>query len=105
PSPAMSATRHAETSDPSGDALADPSVSVSPDLVRGTADVVDGVATFQIFLAPGTLDAGNQRFPIDLDLDQNLSTGSSGVDYYVFVFPAGGRGADVARVVGDTYAV
>ena len=45
------------------------------------------------------------RFAIDLDTDQNASTGSAGVEYQVFVFPAGGKGADVARTTSTGYTV
>jgi hypothetical protein len=72
---ASSQTLHGEVSDPTGDALSDFRVFVSPDLVHGTADVVAGNLTFVIQLAPGTLDRQTTRVSVLLDTDQNASTG------------------------------
>ena len=54
---------------------------------------------------PGSFDSATTRFEIDLDTDQNASTGSAGIEYNVFVFPAGGKGADVARTTSAGYTV
>src|SRR5579862_1484257 len=43
--PSSTTTLHSEVSDPSGDALSDPSVPISPDLVHGTVDVSAGNIT------------------------------------------------------------
>ena len=85
PSPA---TLHAEVGDPAGDALPDASDRVSPDLVRGTVDVSAGTITFTFQFAPGTLDPSTARLTLDLDVDQNPSTGirtadGLGVEYAV----------------------
>ncbi len=45
PSPA---TLHAEVGDPVGDALADPSARVSPDLTHATVDVSNGSITVAV---------------------------------------------------------
>jgi hypothetical protein len=82
---ASSQTLHGEVSDPTGDALSDFRVFVSPDLVHATADVVAGNLTFVIQLAPGTLDRQTTRVSVLLDTDQNASTG---------VLEASGVGAD-----------
>jgi hypothetical protein len=79
---------HAEVGDPGGDALADPSVTVSPDLVHATVDVSAGNIAFAIQFAPGTLDRSTSRLTIQLDTDQNPSTGirtatGVGVEYAV----------------------
>jgi hypothetical protein len=79
---------HAELGDPGGDALADPSVSVSPDLVHATVDVSAGNIAFAIQFAPGTLDRSTSRVTIELDTDRNSSTGirqadGVGVEYAV----------------------
>jgi hypothetical protein len=70
-----SQTLHGEVSDPTGDALSDFRVAVSPDLVHATADVVAGNVTFVIQLAPGTLDRQTTRVSVLLDTDQDASTG------------------------------
>jgi hypothetical protein len=70
-----SATLHGDVTDPVGDALSDPRVPVSPDLVRATADVKAGNITFVVQLAPGTLDRESTRVSVLLDTDQNASTG------------------------------
>ena len=70
---------------------------VSPDLVMAIVDVGRDEVTFRLRHRPGSFDPATTRFAIDLDTDQNASTGSEGVEYQVFVFPAGGKGADIAR--------
>jgi hypothetical protein len=86
-----------EVRDSSVDALPDPRVPTSPDIVLAAVEIRAGEVVFRLRHRPGTFDPATTRFAIDLDTDQNGSTGTSGVEYYVFVFPAGGRGADVAR--------
>jgi hypothetical protein len=73
--PSSTATLHSEVSDPSGDALSDPSVPISPDLVHGTVDASAGNITLTIQFAPRTFDPSTSRLTIDLDTDQNPSTG------------------------------
>lgn len=96
---------HVETTDPAGDAIRDSRVAIPPDLQQGLVDVAGGSVAFRLRTVPGTFNAALTRFTIELDLDQNPATGTSGVDYYVFVFPSGGRGADVARATANTYTV
>ena len=73
--PSSVATRHGEVSDPTGDALPDPGVPISPDVVHATVDVSAGNITFTIQFAPGTFDPSTSRLAVDLDTDQNPSTG------------------------------
>lgn len=80
PSSTSAATRHSEVSDPSGDALSDPSVPISPDLVHGTVDTSAGNITLTIQFAPRSFDPSTSRLTIDLDTDQNPSTGIRAVN-------------------------
>jgi hypothetical protein len=96
---------HAEIRDTSVDALPDYRIPVSPDLVFAIVDVSADAITFGLRLRPGSFDAAATRFAIDLDIDQNAATGSAGIEYSVTVFPAGGRGADVARTTSTGPAV
>jgi hypothetical protein len=79
---------HADVSDPVGDPIRNPTFpqfTNLPDLVRATVDVVGGNITFSIRLAPGTFDPQTTLLLIDLDTDQNASTGfarnGQGVDF------------------------
>ena len=76
---------HGEVTDRNGDALPDPSVPVSPDLAGGTVDVFAETITFTMRFAPGTLDRSTSRLTVELDTDQNASTGIGtnglGVEY------------------------
>ena len=96
---------HAEIRDSSVDALPDYRIPVSPDLVFAIVDVSADAITFGLRLRPGSFDAAATRFAIDLDIDQNAATGSAGIEYNVAVFPAGGKGADVARTTSTGPAV
>jgi len=96
---------HAEVRDSSVDALPDNRVLVSPDLVLAVVDVGPDEVVFKLRHRPGSFDAATTRFAIDLDTDQNSSTGSEGIEFHVFVFPAGGKGADVARTTATGYTV
>ena len=58
PSPAA---LHAEVGDPVGDALADPSARVSPDLTHATVDVSNGSITVAVRFAPGAFDPASSR--------------------------------------------
>ena len=71
----------------------------------GIVDVVAGSVAFKLRLRSDTFDPATTRFAIDLDTDQDQSTGGSGLEYYIFIFPAGGRGADVARTTNTSYTV
>jgi len=97
---------HAEVRDSSVDALPDYRVPVSPDIVLAIIDVGPDEVVFRLRHRPGSFDSATTRFAIDLDTDQNASTGSEGIEYHVFVFRGGGKGADVARTTsaGDTVA-
>jgi hypothetical protein len=68
-------TLHGEVSDPTGDALSDPRVPVSPDLVHATVNVAAGNIAFVVQLAPGTLNRQTTRVTVLLDTDQDGSTG------------------------------
>jgi hypothetical protein len=86
---------HGEVSDATGDVLADPSVPVSPDLVRGTVDVSGGNVAVAIRFAPGTFDRATSRVTVELDTDQNPSTGlrtsGLGVDWALDLWAATGQ--------------
>ena len=98
---------HAEVRDSSVDSLPDYRVPVSPDIVLAIVDVGHDEVVFRLRHRPGSFDSTTTRFAIDLDTDQNASTGSAGIEYNVFVFPAGGKGADIARTTSadDTTVV
>jgi hypothetical protein len=100
PSPA---TLHAEIGDPVGDALADPSARVSPDLTHATIDVSNGSMTVAVRFAPGALDPSTSRLTVQLDTDQNPSTGirlanGLGVEYAIDM-PAFSSQANVLKAV------
>jgi hypothetical protein len=103
--PAVPRQTHAEIRDSSVDALPDYRVLVSPDLVLAIVDVSADEVVFRLRHRPGSFEPSITRFTIDLDTDQNASTGSDGIEYHVFVFPAGGKGADVAQTRGTNYTV
>jgi hypothetical protein len=59
-----------------------------PDLVHGTVDVSGEAVTFTLQFAPGTVDRQSINIVLDLDTDQNPSTGEpalngGGIDYQV----------------------
>ena len=62
-------------------------------MVRGTVDVIGGSITFTVQFAPGTLDRQTTRLTIELDTDQNPSTGITGasglgIDYVLDIWAA-----------------
>jgi hypothetical protein len=99
PSPAA---LHAEIGDPAGDALPDPSDRISPDLVHGTIDVSNGMFTIAVKFAPGAFDPATSRLTVQLDTDQNASTGiragNLGVDYIIDMFASTGQAAVLKAV-------
>ena len=103
PSPSPGQSLHAEVTDPSGDALVDGQLPISPDLVRGTADVSGGNITFTVRVAPGTFAQQTTRFTILLNTDQNLATGTGtlGIEYFVQMGGILGNRADIVRSDGD----
>jgi len=103
--PATPRKIHAEIRDTSVDALPDYRVPVAPDIVLAIVDVDADAVVFRFRHRPGSFDPATTRFAIDLDTDQNAATGSEGIEYNVFVFPAGGKGADVARTTAAGYTV
>jgi hypothetical protein len=103
--PAVPRQIHAEIRDSSVDALPDYRILVTPDLVLAVVDVSADEIVFRLRHRPGSFESAITRFTIDLDTDQNASTGSDGIEYQVFVFPAGGKNADVARTTSTSYAV
>ena len=88
---------HVEVRDSSVDALPDSRVAVAPDIVLAIVDIGADTVAFKLRHRPGSFDPATTRFAIDLDIDQNASTGTGGIEYSVFIFPAGGRGADVVE--------
>jgi hypothetical protein len=79
---------HAEVTDPVGDVVATAGVPHPPDLTRGTVDVSSGIITFTLQFASGTMDRQAINIVINLDTDQNPSTGQpalsgGGSDYQV----------------------
>ena len=103
--PAIPRKIHAEIRDTSVDALPDYRVPVAPDIVMAIVDVDADAVVFKLRHRPGSFDPATTRFTIDLDTDQNASTGAEGIEYNVVVFPAGGKGADVARTTPTAYTV
>ena len=88
--PTTSGALHADLTDPKGDAVGPAGVTNPADLVGGTVDVNGGALTIVLRFAPGTLDGQTTRVAIDLDTDQNASTGNAsvgmGIDYSLDVF-------------------
>ena len=83
----------AEVIDSVGDAVASPGVANAPDLVHGTFDVSSGNITFTIQFAAGTLNSQSTRVTVELDTDQDASTGNRvagplGVDYSLDLYAA-----------------
>jgi hypothetical protein len=103
--PAVPRPIHAEIRDSSVDALPDYRVLVSPDIILAIVDAGADEVVFRLRHRPGSYEPSITRFTIDFDTDQNASTGSDGIEYSVFIFPAGGKGADVARATGPSDTV
>src|SRR5215203_1158596 len=80
---------HAEVRASSVDAVVDQRVPVAPDMVSAVVDVGPDALRFTLRLRPGSFNASTTRFAIDLDTDQNGSTGASGAEYSVVIFPEG----------------
>jgi hypothetical protein len=74
-------------------------------MVSAVVDVGPDALMFSLRLRPGSFDKATTRFAIDLDTDQDGSSGASGVEYYVIIFPEGGKGADVERTTGTSSSV
>jgi hypothetical protein len=68
-------TLHAEVGDAGGDAVPDPADRITPDLTHGTVDVSAGNITLTVQFASGTLDRLASSLTLELDTDQNPSTG------------------------------
>ena len=89
--PTTNGALHADLTDPRGDAVPPAGVTNPADLIGGTVDVSDGALTIVLRFAPGTLDGQTTRVAVDLDTDQNASTGNvsvgMGIDYSLDVFP------------------
>ena len=94
-------TLHAEAADSAGDAVVVPGGRLAPDLIRSTVDVADGNVTFAIQFVAGTLDRQTTRLTIELDTDQNPSTGirtgTLGVDFALDLWTARPGQANVQR--------
>ena len=78
----------AEVTDPLGDVVPTAGVPHPPDLIHGSVNVSSGTITFTLQFAPGTLDRQSTNIVINLDTDQNPSTGQpalsgGGTDYQV----------------------
>ena len=94
---------HGDISDPTGDALPSAQVSIPPDLVQGTADVLAGDITFTVRLAPTTF-AGTTVLNIRLDTDQDPSTGLFvGTDYMVEMGEGYGNRAVITKYAGTAF--
>ena len=96
---------HAEIRDSSVDSLPDYRVPVSPDITFAIIDIGADEIVFRLRHRPDSFDSSITTFTIELDTDRNASTGAEGIDYSVFVFPAGGKGADVARTTSKDSTV
>jgi len=83
-------TLHAEVTDATGDAPTSAIAPNPPDLVGATVDVNRGEIAFAIRFAPGW-DQATAFLTIDLDVDQNASTGvpASGIGAEYEVGPTG----------------
>jgi len=77
---ATGVTISAAVTDGVGDAIADPRVLVTPDLVSATAAAGSGNLALSVRFAPGTFDATAAHVVFNLDADQNPATGFPGVD-------------------------
>ncbi|PYP13495.1 MAG: hypothetical protein DMD56_00390 [Gemmatimonadetes bacterium] len=77
---ATGVTISAAVTDGVGDAIADPRVLVTPDLVSATAAAGSGNLALSVRFAPGTFDATAAHVVFNLDTDQNPATGFPGVD-------------------------
>jgi len=100
---------HAVLTDPAGDAVAAPNSGPAPDMVSGTADVVNGQITFAVRFARGTLDHRTTRVTIEVDVDRNQSTGRQtgvglGIDYVIDLW-AGSGAANIMQAVAGTCTV
>ena len=85
-SAAASLILHADVTDPLGDVVPGAGLPSAPDLVHGAVDVTNGTVTFTIRFAPDTMSAQTTRLTIQIDADQNPSTGvpggtGVGIDY------------------------
>lgn len=99
-SPTPTVPPKATISDPSGDALADARIAISPDLLRANAEVSGGSISFVITFAPGTLDRSTTWIRVDLDIDENSATGwpesaarALGVEYNLLMLANGNMAA------------
>ena len=99
--PAVPRQIHAEIRDSSVDALPDYRILVSPDIVFAIVDVGPDEVIFRLRHRPDSFEPSIARFTIDLDIDQNASTGLESIEYSIVVFPEGGKGADVARTTTE----
>jgi len=108
PSTPPAGALHREVSDATGDALPDPSVRVSPDLVHGTIDESAGNITLNVQFASGTFDQSTSRLTVQLDTDQNPLTGirmpdGLGVEYVVDMWASASQ-ATIFKAVPDSCA-
>jgi hypothetical protein len=98
PAPSLTTGLHGEVTDPTGDAVSNPRVAVTADLVRATADVAAGNLTVVVQFAPRTLDLQSTRVSLLLDVDRDGSTGirqgdGIGADFAVDLVAATGQAA------------
>jgi hypothetical protein len=96
---------HAEIRDSSVDALPDYRVLVTPDIILAIVDIGADEIVFRLRHRPDSFDPSITRHTIELDTDQNASTGLENIEYSVFVYPAGGKGAEVARAANTGHTV
>jgi hypothetical protein len=105
PSQATTNPLHVDVTDPSGDARPLDGLARSPDFIRGAADVGNGTITFTVRFATGTFDPATTLVIIELDVDQNPSTGQSdsglGADYLVSLGSGFGAQALVGHYAGS----
>ncbi|HJX00363.1 MAG TPA: hypothetical protein VJ453_09385 [Terriglobales bacterium] len=81
--------------DPTGDALGG---GTNPDLVSATITVFNSnMASLSVRFAPGTLNAATTSVEFSLDIDQNVQTGSRGID--------GGCSLPDGDLIGTDYIV
>lgn len=99
PSPTPQALR-GQALDATGDARADASLRVPPDLTEATLTTTNGVVSIRVRFAPGTFDRSTLSTQLDFDTDQNTATGLPGIgaqgpdggvigtDFFINVEPA-----------------
>jgi hypothetical protein len=99
--PVLRSVQHAELKDQAGDAVPDSRIAVPPDLISATVDEQADNIAFAVQFAHGTLDRMTTWIRIELDTDENSTTGNRerngmGSDYTILLL-ADGRLAAIQK--------